>query len=79
MAPSIAIDAKVHPTMGGIAPEKAPLVSTQDVPPSPEREPTLPELDASLLTYEYTQSPKPVPEFGSAEHWAQRTATDHSK
>lgn len=37
------------------------------------------ELDASLLTYTYAEQLKPVPAFNSAQHWAQRSSTDHSE
>ena len=36
------------------------------------------QLNASLLQYAYANEFKHVPAFGSAEHWGQRTCTDHS-
>lgn len=36
------------------------------------------QLDAGQVEFTYATDLKEVPAFNSAEHWAQRTTTDHS-
>lgn len=47
------------------------------LPASNGTTPSLAPLDASRMTVTLTQSPRPVPEIGSAEERAQKTCTDH--
>jgi hypothetical protein len=40
---------------------------------------TVKDLDASKLTIELTNTPRPVPELNSKETWSCRACSDHSK